>query len=134
LFLPPRLALALDGEPFLHPAEAQRVLRRQATAEVVVGQLRQECRRVVPELGEAFRREVGEERARTRRPAEREVARNLSEGCAKRRRVIDRIYGLSSGIAIVEYVAANPCRSAGRPCKTLPVGESVLDVPYQNTC
>jgi hypothetical protein len=88
----------------------------------------------VPELGEAFRREVGEERPRTWRPAEREVARNLSEGCAQRRRVVDRIYGLSSGIAIVEYVAANPSRSAGRPCKTLPVGESGLDVPYQNTC
>ncbi len=87
--LPPRPALALDREALLHTAEMHRVLRGQGSLEVVVGELREQRLRVVPERAEARRREVGEERAGARRPAEREVACNLGERLAQRRSVVD---------------------------------------------
>ena len=73
--LPPRRALRLRGQPLLHAAEAQRVLGGQRLAEVVVGELGEEGGRVVSEGAEPLRGELGEERARTGRPAEREVLR-----------------------------------------------------------
>ncbi len=98
LLLPPRRALALVGEPLLHAAEPERVLRCESAPEIVVGELGQERRRVVTELCEALRREVREEGARARRPAEREVARDRGERPTHCGRAVDGIDGHLSGI------------------------------------
>ena len=86
--VPPRDALALGLQPLLDVAQADGELRRQSAAEVVVGQLGEQRRRVVAELAEALRREVAEERSRARRPAEREVAGDLLERRAQGRSVV----------------------------------------------
>ncbi len=98
LLLPPRRALALIGEPLLHAAEPERVVRCESAPEIVVGELGQERRRVVTELCEALRREVREEGARARRPAEREVARDRGERPTHCGRAVDGIDGHLSGI------------------------------------
>ena len=92
LLMPPGRALGLGLEPLLHAPELDRVLGREHAAEVLVGQLGEERRRVVAELPEPPRLEIGEQRPGAGGPAEGEVAGDLCKRSPKRPPVANLVH------------------------------------------
>jgi hypothetical protein len=88
LLLPPRLHRLVALEPRLDAREPVEILRREKVLEVVVGELGEERRRIVRELREPARRELGKEETRLRRPRERQVARDREQRLAQGRAVV----------------------------------------------